>query len=442
MYAYSEYKNRPMKEATESNEKAAPPHVGFNFAMGLIHGILFQTGMAFSAPMSVLPVFLNHFTGSQGMIGLFSSLMGGGGVLPQLFVANRLQNKPRGKPVLVMMIWIRAAIWLVLALLAYLCPPGQSIIVLVALLVLLFSFSFAGGAASVPFTEIWGKTLPATIRGRFFGHRQLWGGLMAIGAAYAVKRILANPDIPFPKNYAFLFLLSFAFIAMSYIALSSVREPKGQVSTETQRMFVFVKRSLRFLWEDRKFGILIATQLAVGFSTFALPFYVLYGKNELYMATEQVGILVGAQMFGGIVSNLLCAQLSDYVGNRVVIILTAATTSIIPLLALLSAGVGWTLLIVVFVLIGFSTSAGTIGFTNYLLEIAPEQLRRTYIALRGTLMGLTLFLPILGGLLIDVASYQATFLTTLVVSIIGLLLSIALKPVRNIAPDSKGRRRT
>jgi len=439
MCASLEHENRPMKETTESNNNTPPPHVGFNFAMGLIHGILFQTGMAFSAPMSVLPVFLSHFTGSQGMIGLFSSLMRGGGVLPQLFVANRLQSKPRKKPILVLMIWIRAAIWLVLGLVAYFCPPGQSIIVLVALLVLLCGFSFAGGAASIPFTDIWGKALPTTVRGRFFGHRQLWGSLMAIGAGYAVKRILANPDISFPKNYAFLFLVSFVFIAMSYIALSSVREPKGQVSTETHRMSVFVKKSLRLLWEDRNFGILIATQLAVGFSVFALPFYVLYGKNELHMATEQVGTLVGAQMAGGIVSNLLCAQLSDHVGNRIVIILTAATTALIPLLALLSAGVGWISLIVLFVLIGFSTNGGSIGFTNYLLEIAPEQLRPTYIALRGTLMGLTLFLPILGGLLIDAASYQATFLTTLGVSIIGVLLSIALRPLRNAVGDSKGR---
>lgn len=441
MHASLEYENRPMKEATESNKKTAPPHVGFNFAMGLIHGILFQTGMAFSAPMSVLPVFLSHFTGSQGMIGLFSSLMGGGGVLPQLFVAHRLQNKPRKKPVLVVMIWVRAAIWLVLGLLAYFCPPGQSIIVLVALLVLLFGFSFAGGAASVPFTDIWGKALPTTLRGRFFGHRQLWGSLMAIGAGYAVKRILANPDISFPKNYAFLFLLSFVFIAMSYIALSSVREPEGRVSTENHRISVFVRKSLRLLWEDRNFGILVATQLAVGFGTFALPFYVLYGKNELHMATEQVGTLVGAQMAGGIASNLLCAHLSDHVGNRIVIILTAATMTLLPLLALLSAGVGWTLLIVVFVLIGFSVNAGAIGFTNYLLEIAPEQLRPAYIAIRGTLMGVTMFLPILGGLLIDAASYQATFLVTLAVSIMGILLSLSLKPVRNIVADSKGRDR-
>ncbi len=401
--------------------------------MGLVHGVLFRAGMAFSEPMSVLPVFLKHFTGSQAMIGVFSALMNAGSVLPQLLVAHKLESKPRKKPVLVVAIWVRAALWLILGLLAYFCPPGHPTIVLAGLLLLLFGFSLAGGVATIPFNDIWGKALPATLRGRFFGHRQLWGGLLAIGAGYAVKRILGNPSIAFPRNYAYLFLLSFAFIAVSYVALSSLREPEGKANHHRRRLADFLKASLRILWQDRNFGALILTQLAVGFGAFALPFYVLYGRDELHMAAGDVGTLVAAQMAGGILSNLLWAHLSDRVGNRIVIVLTAAMAVGIPLLALVSPAVGWRLLIAVFVLIGFSTSGSQIGFTNYLLEIAPEQLRPTYIALRGTALGLTMLLPVLGGLLIDMYSYQATFLVALGVLIAGLLLSLRLKPVRKIA---------
>ncbi|MFO7948630.1 MAG: MFS transporter [Armatimonadota bacterium] len=425
---------KPMIDETdEANNKQnhRPPHVQFNFAMGLIHGVLFRAGMAFSEPMSVLPVFLNHFTGSQAMIGVFSALMNAGSVLPQLFVANRLAGRRRKKPVLVIAIWIRAAVWLFLGLLAYFCPADQSTIVLVGLLVLLFAFSFAGGVATIPFTDIWGKALPATLRGRFFGHRQLWGGLLAVGAGYVVKQILGNPEIPFPRNYAFLFLLSFAFIAVSYVALTCLREPENSSTGRTRKLGHFLRRCITILRKHRNLRIFIFSQLAVGFATFAMPFYVLYGKNELHMAAEQVGILIGAQMAGSIVSNVLWAHLSDRVGNRIVIILTAVTAATIPLLALLSSGVGWKLLIGVFALIGFATSGQGIGFTNYLLEIAPERLRPTYIALRGTLNGLTIVWPILGGVVIDEWSYPVTFTITLIVLTAGLVLSLALKPVRS-----------
>ena len=409
-----------------------PLHIRFNFAMGLIHGILFQTGMAFSAPMSVLPVFLSHFTGSLTMIGVFSALMNVGGVLPQLFVAHRLESKPRKKPVLVVAIWVRAAAWAILGLLTYFCVECNTLIILVALLVLLFTFSFAGGVAGIPFTDIWGKALPAMLRGRFFGYRQLFGGLMAIGAGYVVKQILGDPSLSFPRNYAFLFLLSFVFIAVSYIALSSVREPEGEVHAQPRRLSVFLKQSVRILWEDRNFGWFMLTQLAMGFSALAMPFYVLYGKDKLGMAAEQVGILVGAQIAGAIVSNLIWAPLSDRVGNRIVCILTAATAVMIPLSALLSSTVGWTLLIVVFVLIGVSTSGAGIGFTNYLLEIAPGPLRPAYIALRGTLAGGMFVMPILGGLIVDVYSYPAAFVVSLIALLMAVGFSFKLKPVRSV----------
>jgi len=161
--------------------------------MGLVHGILFQAGMAFSEPLSVLPVFLSHFTRSRTMIGVLSTLMNAGGVLPQLFVARKLQSRPRKKPVLVAAIWTRAAAWGILGVLAYFCVSCTPAVVLVALIGMLFVFSFAGGVANIPFMDIWGKALPATLRGRFFGHRQLWGGLMAVGAGYVVKRMLGNP---------------------------------------------------------------------------------------------------------------------------------------------------------------------------------------------------------------------------------------------------------
>jgi MFS family permease len=423
-----------MNKASPAVGRTVPSseHTRFNFAMGLFHGIFFQAGMAFSSPTTVLPVFLNHFTGSLALIGLFSAVVTAGGVFPQLFVAHRMQGRQRGKSVLVSAIWVRAGAWAILGALTWMCAGCGSTFILVSLLVLLLTFSVAGGIANVPFTGIWGKTIPARLRGRFWGHRQLWGGLLALGSGYVVKRVLSAP-LAFPKNYALLFLLSFLLIALSYVALSSVREPPGTVVNERKALGAFLKEAASLFRRDRDFGRFAVVQAATMFFQFSMPFYVLYGRKILGMATEDVGILVAAQVGGAIASNLLWGWLSDRFGNRSVIRLTAVATLLLPAIALLSQSVGWAMLVVVFILSGMVISGQGIGFVNYVLEIAPEPDRPTYIALSGTLNGLLAMLPIVGGWVVDAGSYQLSFGIALAAAAVAVGLSFGLKCLR---PDN------
>lgn len=404
-------------------------HTRINFAMGVIHGTLFQAGLAFSSPTTVLPVFLSHFTGSLALIGLFSAIVTAGGVLPQLLVAHELERRVRGKPLLVTAIWIRAASWGVLGLVTWLCAGCGPTVILAALLVLLFTFSTAGGVANVPFTNIWGKTIPPRLRGRFWGHRQLWGGLLAVGSGYVVRRVLASP-IAFPHNYALLFLFSFALIALSYVALSSVRETSGEAHGARAPFRRYLGGAARLFRTDKDFSWFALAQGATMFFQFAVPFYVLYGRARLGMPAEEIGLLIAAQMAGAIGSNLLWGWLSDRFGNRSVIRLTAAATLAIPALALFAGTAGWQLLAPLFVLVGVVSSGSKIGFVNYVLEIAPAPERPTYIALSGTLGGLLALLPILGGWVVDVASYRLAFWISLAAAAGAVAVSMRLKCLR------------
>jgi len=66
-----------------------------------------------------------------------------------------------------------------------------------------------GGIATIPFMDIRGKSLPSTLRGRFFGHRQFWGGIFAVGAGSLAAVVLSHKETLFPKNLALLFLFAF-----------------------------------------------------------------------------------------------------------------------------------------------------------------------------------------------------------------------------------------
>jgi len=303
----------------------------WNFAMGLLHGIFFNGGMAFSNPTTILPVFLNTFTHSKTIVGLFSSVMNTGSVLPQFFVASKLETKVNKKPVLVIAITARALCWGLLGLITYLFGRSHPLIIVISLFFLLTLFSFMGGMASVPFMDIWGKAIPSTLRGRFFGHRQLWGGLLAISAGFMVKHILGNKNLSFPDNYGFLFLLSFVFISISYLALGSVKEPIEEVHRNRLTFRDFLKKAFGTLKLDRNYRVFLIIQILIGVNGLVLPFYVLYAKDVIGVQEEMIGMFISAQMLGSTLSNILWAYLSDYVGNKRVIQTSAFISLLIPI---------------------------------------------------------------------------------------------------------------
>lgn len=402
----------------------------WNFTMGLLHGIFFNGGMAFSNPTTILSVFLNIFTHSKIIVGLFSSVMNSGNILPQLFVANRLESKIYKKPVLVMAITIRALCWGLLGLITYFSGRSHPLIIITSLFFLLTLFSFMGGVASVPFTDIWGKAVPSTLRGRFFGYRQLFGGLLAIGAGFIVKYILGNKNLIFPDNYAFLFLFSFIFISISYLALGSVKEPVEEVYKNKLTFKDFLKKAFGILKSNRNYRTFLIIQILIGANGLILPFYVLYARNIIGVEEKMIGMYVSAQMLGSTLSNILWAYLSDYVGNKKVIQINAFISLLIPAVALLINRQLQGLFLLLFTLIGFSMAGGAIGYTNFLLDTALPKDRPTYISLNGTITVPVILFPLIGGIAIQYTSYKFLLIITMPVILTGFILSLWLREPR------------
>ena len=63
-----------------------------------------------------------------------------------------------------------------------------------------------------------------------------------MGLAYVVKRVLGNSSLSFPNNYGLLFLLSFVFLVVSYVALSSVREPDSEAIASRRTLSAFLRQ--------------------------------------------------------------------------------------------------------------------------------------------------------------------------------------------------------
>ena len=410
--------------------------IKWNFAMGLIHGILFLGGEAFYNPDTILPIFLDHFTKSKTLIGLSSALIGklGGiaSVFPQLLVANKMENKIHKKPLLIFAITVRALSWGILAFTTYIFNNSYPHLTIFFLFVTLILHTFMGGIAAVPFFDIWGKSLPSNLRGRFFGYRQLWGGILAIGSGLIVKNILGNNTIEFPYNFALLFFLVFIFLSISYIALGSVKEPTEKVYKNQLPFKDFLKKAFLIIKKNNNYKKFIMVEILVGAGGMALPFYVLYLKDLLNINLGTVGMLLSAQMLGSVLSNILWAHLSDFVGNKKVIQISSFAGLMVPIIALMIQFKSELLYFLLFAIIGFFIAGRTIGKTNYVLDIAPSKDRPIYISLTGTLLFPVSLFPLIGGLIAQYISYNILFIITSIPILLGFILSFYLKEPRDI----------
>jgi len=408
----------------------------WNFLMGVIHGTFFTAGQAFGSQNTILPVFLNTITSSKTIIGSFFSTINIFGVIPQLFVANKLENKIIKISLLRKAIFTRALCWGILTLITYFFAKKSPNFVLFSTFFLLSLFTFMGGIATIPFMDIWGKAIPPNLRGRFFGLRQVLGGTFAIAAGFVAKSILGNKQIIFPYNYSLLFLLAFIFISISYLGLGSVKEPIEEVHKDVLPFKDFLKKGMKILKKDANYRKFLTVQILTGANGLALPFYVLYAKNILKVNISTVGIFLSVQTAGMVLSNILWAHLSDFHGNKKVIQITSMSGFVIPFLAIITKPSLSKIFILLFITIGIFTAGSNLGKTNFLLDISKPKERPIYVGLNNTLtFPITLF-PFLGGVLIHTISYKFLFELTFLIMLSGFLLSLKLEEPRKIEPEN------
>jgi hypothetical protein len=407
----------------------------WNFSMGLVHGTFFTGGRAFGSSDTILPVFLRHFTGSRILVGLSSTLLGNlggiGNVLPLFFVANKLETKAEKRPLLRAAITVRAGCWGLLSLTTLLLAESHPHFTLFFLFFFLLVFTVMGGVASIPFFDIWGKALPSTMRGRFFGHRKFWGGILAVGSGFIAKTILGSSKIGFPQNFSLLFFLAFLFMGISYLALGSVREPSQEVHKTPLTFTDFLRKAFHILRSDENYRNFLFVQIFAGAGALAMPFYVLYAGDMLHFELGMVGVFLMAQMIGSVVSNILWAYVSDFSGNKRVVQISALLSILPPLIALITPPQVTMSFISLFIIIGFTISGRIIGKNNFLLDMAPPKDRPAYFSLNGTLTFPVMIFPLIGGVVVQLVSYRALFLITLMMVLAGFILSFVLRDPRD-----------
>ena len=364
---------------------------------------LFLVGLAFASQSTILPAFAAHLGAPNVVIGAIPAVMTLGWFLPSLFAAGHTESLARKLPfVMRFTLWERVP-FLALALIAFFVATPAPAVALAALLLLLLIVTGTGGVLMPAWMDIVGRTIPTTLRGRFFGVANVLGSAGGLVGSLATAYFLAR--VPPPASYGVCFLCAAVCMGLSYVALALVREPAAAATAPRQPMRAYLGRIPALLARDRNLSWFLVARAFASIGTMAGGFYTVYALRAWEAPAWWVATFTSVLLAGQIAGTL--------VGVAANVVALVA-----PSVGAFSA---------VFALSGIQMAAVSVSGLNVMLEFAPgAEERPTYIGLGTTLMAPVFFAaPLAAGIMADGLGFPWVFAAATAGGLISLGLFVA-----------------
>ena len=259
----------------------------------------FGIAMAFFSPSTIIPSFLTELGASNTVIGLMSTLQRACWLLPQLFAARLIADKPYKKPYILWPAAIGRSLLLFLAGIVWATggqPPG----LLIPLVAVIFAAFWIGdGLASLSWFDLLSKAIPPTRRGRLTGVGQTLSGILSFMGGFVVEWILSDRGLPYPINYAVLFVIAFVLLMISFLGIALVVERKSTTTRAIPTWREYLPQLWGILKNDHTFRNYILVRQFVNLSMLATPFYMTYALDTLGLPDHVAGRYTSIGVVGG-----------------------------------------------------------------------------------------------------------------------------------------------
>ncbi len=402
-----------------SLEQQIRKHLKYNVIVNLADAGAFGIGWGFGSFSTIIPLFFAQMTTSAILIGLIPAIHAVGWQIPQLFTAGWVSKMRKYKPAVMLMTINERIPFLGLVLAAWMLPTfGVQIALPFAFAMLVWQGLGAGFTAN-PWQSLIAKIIPPESHGTFFGAQAAMANIVISVSAVVAGYLL--DILNSPLDFMVCFLITSLAMALSYFFISLTREPEDTEKDLPPEDHNFWHSARDILRRDANFRWFLAFRIIFQFASMGFAFYIVYGLRAFNMDAITAGYLTAALTISQTVANLGMGWFGDRFGHRSMLIAGALAAALSSLAAWVAPSMAW--LYLVFVLSGLANVAyWTIGMAMT-VQFGSESERPVYIGLSNTLIApATIFAPIIGGWIADVAGYKTTF----ALSAIGGLLTAAL----------------
>jgi MFS family permease len=391
----------------------------FNFTVNVIDGTLFWFGASFFATRTIAPLFLSYLTDNTLVFGILATIASTGWLLPQMFTANWVQQRPIKKylPVNIGIFTERLPI-ILLPLAAWAALKSHTLAIF--LFIFLLAWHILGaGVIAVGWQDMLAKIFPVEKRGRFFGTANFSGNATGILGASAAAWVLEYFD--FPYNFMVLFGIAGVFIFLSWISLAMTREPAVPPKKERLTNKLYWRSLPQIIRTDENFRRFLYSQIVLTAGGMGMGFFTIYALRQWSISDGMVGLFTTSLMVGTALSNLIFGWMADKFGHKLVIELSTLALMLSSAIALLAPTPEYFYL--VFALQGVYTAGIILSGIMIVFEFCEEDIRPTYIGLTNSSIGIFAGItPMIGGWLADTAGFAWLFGVSAIFSIVSFIL--------------------
>jgi Major Facilitator Superfamily. len=396
-------------------------------------GALIFTAFTFLDASSVISVFIDNLTGSIQLAGAAIALRWICFYIPQFFMGPYV-NKTKNLPRLITIIALTLRPLPIVMIPVLFC--GFTPFTTVFILFIVFGAFFAGeGAINIPWWDVFGRTIPSETRGKVLGYQQVLGGILSLASGFVIKFVLDSNSMSFTAKYSIIFGLGGFIALLSALMMPILRDLPRDIQTEAVSLISSLKKFPSYLKNDKAFVNLNIVQLIAGISAAVIPLSILFCKNNFGLNNNHVSTLVYLQIAGTLAGGVTWGALSHRLGNKSVIIASQILGLLLHITALTCILLGKSTPFILLALIVFMAGMYTgnwLGFSNYILDIAKDRLRPTYVIIYNIFSFPTTLLYYFAGLVAGGAGFVPLYIVGAAAALSALVLSYRLKSQREI----------
>jgi MFS family permease len=301
--------------------------------------------------------------------------------------------------------------------------------------VMLLIQSLGGGFTATAWQAMIGKIMPENRRGTFYGAQSSAISLLTAGSAVGAGYILEG--VEYPYNFALCFFLAVIAMFVSFYFLWLTKEPESDVVEIKSEAPPARSKFKAILQQDGNFRWFLLARILTQFAIMAISFYTIYAVRHFEMRPEIAGFMAGLMSLAQMVASPAVGWIGDRLGHRRLFAVGMGAMALSIFIALTAPSLEW--FYGVFALAGFTNGVLWTSVLTLTVEFGTETERPYYIGLANTLIApATLFAPIIGGALIDLVGFPATFGLALGAALlaVGVVLALLRDPRKLRAPAS------